>query len=249
MANTWIIGDIHGWKGKLDALLEREELVDVNYRWAAGKDTAVFIGDYVNRGPDGIGCIARVMQLQEDAAAAGGQVIPLIGNHDILLLAARVLDDDRFESALIENGGLRNDVSGLTLYQIDWLRSLPALAVVEDTLYLHADGKFYAEYGHTVAEVNTVFRHILTSDDADSWDRLLGQFAEHRAFLDEDAADVRRWLKPFGAQRLVHGHSPIYKIRGVPAEAVTGAMVYADGAAVNVDHCFYAGGYGFVFEA
>ena len=46
------------------------------------------MGDLVDHGPDGIGAVELVMRLQQQAARTGGRVQVLLGNHDMLLLAA-----------------------------------------------------------------------------------------------------------------------------------------------------------------
>jgi predicted phosphodiesterase len=51
---TVVIGDVHGNLRALDDLLAQ-----LGTRLAA-KDTAVFLGDYIDRGPDSRGCIDRM---------------------------------------------------------------------------------------------------------------------------------------------------------------------------------------------
>jgi len=75
---TFAVGDIHGHVRMLDALLDR-----LLARAAPG-DTLLFIGDYVDRGPDSCGVIEQVL-----AAAGGGwngRVVTLMGNHEDLML-------------------------------------------------------------------------------------------------------------------------------------------------------------------
>ena len=85
---TFIIGDIHGHCDKLAGLLRDAGLVDADLAWSGGDARLFLLGDYVDRGPDGIGVIDLLMGLGVEAAAAGGQVEALLGNHDVMLLAA-----------------------------------------------------------------------------------------------------------------------------------------------------------------
>ncbi|MBE7496747.1 MAG: serine/threonine protein phosphatase [Verrucomicrobiaceae bacterium] len=72
---TLVIGDIHGCSTALDALLER---------LAPGPDdTLVTLGDYVDRGPDSRGVIERLLQLEKST-----QLVPILGNHEILMIDA-----------------------------------------------------------------------------------------------------------------------------------------------------------------
>lgn len=70
----YAIGDIHGFSDQLDRALA---LIEAD----GGADAPiVFMGDYVDRGPDGRGVIERLMAGQ----AAGKPWTCLIGNHDLM---------------------------------------------------------------------------------------------------------------------------------------------------------------------
>lgn len=69
------IGDIHGCAAKLELLLQR-------LPFDRAHDRLVFLGDYLDRGPNAKGVLDQLCQLQGD----GVQVIPLMGNHEYLLL-------------------------------------------------------------------------------------------------------------------------------------------------------------------
>jgi len=76
---VYAIGDVHG---RLD-LLERLYLDIARHSEsdAAERKVLVHLGDYIDRGPDSKGVIARIM-----AGMAGFQSINLMGNHEELLL-------------------------------------------------------------------------------------------------------------------------------------------------------------------
>ncbi len=80
------IGDVHGAYEQLVALLQRADLVDGELRWNAGKTHLVFTGDLLDRGPGERKVLDLVMRLEDEAAAAGGQVHVLLGNHEVLNL-------------------------------------------------------------------------------------------------------------------------------------------------------------------
>lgn len=77
---TIAIGDIHGQRAALDDLLGR-----VLPLLAPG-DTLVFLGDYVDRGPDARGVLERLLEVE---ATAPCRVVCLRGNHEQWLLATR----------------------------------------------------------------------------------------------------------------------------------------------------------------
>ena len=82
------IGDVHGSYDKLLQLLRGTDLVDDGLSWTGGTDHLVLVGDMVDRGPDDRQVLDLVMRLQKEAAAAGGQVHALLGNHEVMNLSA-----------------------------------------------------------------------------------------------------------------------------------------------------------------
>lgn len=70
----YCIGDIQGCDGALGRLLD---LID----FSASRDTVYLLGDLVNRGPDSAAVLRRCM-------THGDALRPLLGNHDLHLLAA-----------------------------------------------------------------------------------------------------------------------------------------------------------------
>lgn len=58
--------------------------MDEKGRWIGGKAILVQMGDILDRGPDESDCLQRLLSLQAQARAAGGDVIMLLGNHEIM---------------------------------------------------------------------------------------------------------------------------------------------------------------------
>ncbi len=95
MAWTYALSDIHGCLTKLEGLMERCR--------ADGGDSAkfVFLGDYIDRGPDTRGVLEFVIGLQRRMPS---QVVCLCGNHEDLALNA--IDDARqIDQWVVYNGG------------------------------------------------------------------------------------------------------------------------------------------------
>ncbi|MBW2372963.1 MAG: serine/threonine protein phosphatase, partial [Deltaproteobacteria bacterium] len=65
----YVVGDIHGQRAKLEDLLERLPLEPA--------DRLVFLGDYVDRGPESRGVVDRLIEF-----SAERECIFLIGNHE-----------------------------------------------------------------------------------------------------------------------------------------------------------------------
>jgi len=253
---TYFIGDVHGQREKVERLLHDHHLVDSNLQWTGGDATLWLMGDFVDRGSDGIGVIDIIMKLQAEAKEYGGAVHALLGNHDILLLATHRFGEQpttgpggTFISDWLQCGGNPEDLARLRPHHIQWLTQLPALALMGDTLVVHADATFYTRYGTTIEAVNHAFRAILVSDDSAAWDQILEDFSERLHFMGEENAPVlMQFLTTFGATNLIHGHTPIPYVTKMEPVSVTTPLVYAEGKCVNVDGGMYMGGAGFVYQ-
>jgi hypothetical protein len=78
------VGDLHGDYAAWIAIARDARLIDGSNRWAGGKTTLVQLGDIPDRGPDTLRIIRHLQQLEREAAAAGGKVIALVGNHEAM---------------------------------------------------------------------------------------------------------------------------------------------------------------------
>ncbi|MFD7979747.1 metallophosphoesterase [Streptomyces sp. NPDC059071] len=251
----YVVGDVHGYLDELLEALRAQGLIDENGGWAAGNARLWFLGDFTDRGPDGIGVIDLVMRLSAEAAAAGGYCKALMGNHELLLIGAKRFGDTpvssgagtaTFQAAWLLNGGQKQDMDRLQDVHLQWMSRLDAVVEQDGHLLLHSDTTAYLEYGDTIEDVNDKVHEILNRNDADEvWD-LFRKFTKRFAFRDEAAGPqaVRELLGTYGGSRIVHGHSPIpYLLGQVGTEdgeegerpVVDGPHVYADGLAIAMD--------------
>ncbi len=270
---TYAIGDIHGCLDQLLALLHNAELTDEAGHWAARDAQLWFLGDFTDRGSNGMGVIDLVMRLEKEAVFEGGFVGALLGNHDVILQEVyhfgnhdvpsfgHVGKKVGFIDMWMKNGGKMADLERLTPERVSWLLNLPALAKVGNTLLMHADNTFYLNYGSSIEEVNKNVHAILTEHDMDTIDRLEDQFAKRLEFVAPEFAQLvnikdfeggfaraQKMLETFGGTKIVHGHTPIFRLLDRSPIEVTDAWEYQNGLCVNLDHCLYAGGEGFVYE-
>nr|WP_245727929.1 metallophosphoesterase [Streptomyces vietnamensis] len=250
----YVVGDVHGYLDELVAALRAQGLIDENGGWAAGNARLWFLGDFTDRGPDGIGVIDLVMRLSAEAAAAGGYCKALMGNHELLLIGAKRFGDTpvnsgagtaTFQAAWLLNGGQKHDMDRLQDVHLQWMSRLDAVVQEDDHLLLHSDTTAYLEYGDTIEDVNETVHEILNRNDADEvWD-LFRKFTKRFAFRDDGGPQaVQELLATYGGRRIVHGHSPIpYLLGQVGTEdgedgggpVVDGPHVYADGLAIAMD--------------
>jgi bis(5'-nucleosyl)-tetraphosphatase (symmetrical) len=105
----YAVGDIQGCSAAFDALLK-------SLHFRPSRDRLWLVGDLVNRGPDSLGVLRRVMEL-------GRSVTCVLGNHDLHLLATvaggrKLSPADTFDAVLAARDSRR---------LIDWLRRRPLM--------------------------------------------------------------------------------------------------------------------------
>jgi diadenosine tetraphosphatase ApaH/serine/threonine PP2A family protein phosphatase len=132
---TYAIGDIHGCHNLLAALLE-----GVRDHADGRAHHLVFLGDYIDRGPDSAAVVATVREMQ---ARSPDTVTCLMGNHEMMLLSAA--RDRSLTRWWLDNGG------GTTLESygaasprdlprdlLEWLATLPTQHEDARRIYVHA---------------------------------------------------------------------------------------------------------------
>src|SRR5262245_370880 len=141
---TFAVGDIHGCLDKLDRLLAACEA-------HAGTRPAryVFLGDYIDRGPQSRGVIDRLMAKQ---AARPGTVVCLRGNHEQMAIDAHARV--RAVPLWLANNALstlRNyDVMRISPEHLAWLNALP---------FCHDDGLRFFVHAGVDREVALAWEH------------------------------------------------------------------------------------------
>ncbi|GAA2823581.1 hypothetical protein GCM10010441_55080 [Kitasatospora paracochleata] len=247
----YVIGDVHGYLDELLAALHQQGLIDTEGHWSAGRSRVWFLGDFTDRGPDGIGVIDLVMQLAAEAAAAGGYCRALMGNHELLFLGAARYGDEPVQStagtasflaAWRLNGGQQHDLERLEPHHVSWLSRLPAMGIEDGHLMLHSDTTAYLEYGETIDDVNDAVHTLLADEGIDElWD-CFRKFTKRFAFRGQSGTmAAQELLSTYGGYRVVHGHSPIPYLTGTdhPDDGtpphVPGPYIYADELAIAMD--------------
>lgn len=100
------VGDVHGDIAPLRSILLRAALIDAADHWVGGDRTLVQTGDILDRGDDEKEAYELLWRLQTEAEAAGGRVVLLNGNHEVM----NVMGDMRY----VTPGGA-DDFAGLEL--------------------------------------------------------------------------------------------------------------------------------------
>ena len=167
MPSIWMIGDIQGCCGSLDTLLALPDIAEdpEAHFW--------FAGDLVNRGPESLTTLRRIMSL-------GDRAIAVLGNHDLHLLAM---------AAGVRRPGKKDTLDEVLAAPdakeiIDWLRFRPLAHYDYGHLLVHAGvlPQWDAEKTLTLAgEVQVALRsngwkkHLesMYGNSPDQWDERL----------------------------------------------------------------------------
>jgi serine/threonine protein phosphatase 1 len=132
---TLIIGDVHGCLEMLKRLVEK-----IDYR--PGQDSLIFLGDYIDRGPEAMGVVEYILSLSRLSSG----VHCLIGNHEAIFLDYL---EGRDRRSFILNGGTTTLQSyhaarGAAVDQLvpdthmNFYKSLKVYIELEDYLVVHA---------------------------------------------------------------------------------------------------------------
>jgi serine/threonine protein phosphatase 1 len=137
MERILAIGDVHGCNRRLRQLLDR---VEIDPR----TDALVFVGDYLDRGPDARGTIDTLL----DIKATHPNTVFLRGNHESMFL--NYYSEGHDEALFLYNGGMSTlDSYGLSLAEarrgsgfpeshLHFLSALPLVYETEQYLFVHA---------------------------------------------------------------------------------------------------------------
>ncbi|MGD9880052.1 MAG: metallophosphoesterase [Reyranella sp.] len=209
---VFAIGDVHGCATELGALLDGIARLAGE---TAGKRRLIYLGDMINRGPDGIGVLE---QWAESAETRGVDHIDrLMGNHEIMMMLA-VIGGPHADKA--ETMWLTKRMGGHIL--LDQMRArigkpkAPAnLALLSEALGDTVVHRLYGMRSH-VRLGNTLFVHGGLDPHADP-DEFLTRpwtiFTEARwAWINHGFLD---WKGGFGGTLVVHGHTPPDKHRAI----------------------------------
>ncbi len=186
MPKTWIIPDIHGCAATLQMLLD--QLIKPNKA-----DRLVFLGDYIDRGPDSKGVIDIIMTLQQ----GGYTVSALKGNHEescvnawkadknqrgFLGMKTKTMQQKEWEAfggkQTMQSFGVRR-ASEIPEKYIRWMDNLEFYVVTDTFVAVHAGLNFREE----------------------------DPFADKRSML--WIRDFRVLPERIGHRVLIHGHVPV----------------------------------------
>lgn len=94
---TYAIGDVHGHIDRF------RRAIDWVIQDAKNSEfTCVFLGDYIDRGPNSRECLSLVIDLTEE----NSKWVALMGNHELLMLNGLYYRMQNYEDTWLKNGGI-----------------------------------------------------------------------------------------------------------------------------------------------
>lgn len=182
-----IVGDIHGELGALQALLLHlgydEQGKHPDHR------TLVFVGDFVDRGPDSPGVVDLVQRLVE-----GGHACAIAGNHEINLLRHDAKDgagwyfEQRLASDQTKYSQFARATNMLQRARIEsFLNTLPIALEREDLRVIHA-----AWHQPDVDKVRAMPLGTARAE-YDRWENTAAEIARQRRIAETMAEEKRIW--------------------------------------------------------
>lgn len=146
----FVIGDIHGCAKALRTLIETIA--------PRAEDELVFLGDYVDRGPDSRDVVDQVIDLHDQC-----RVVALRGNHEIMLMGVALggLDD----TVWLANGGkatvtsYNGCLSKIPAQHLNFFQDLVPYYEMSDTICVHA-GYHHELAMHEQDDATTYWNHL-----------------------------------------------------------------------------------------
>jgi hypothetical protein len=223
------VGDLHGDLEATKAALVAGGVLDDKGHWSGGAATLVQTGDQLDRGDGERAILDLLDRLADEAKAAGGAVVALDGNHEVMNVQQdfRYVTEGGFKDFAGEPGASMSDPRVAKLPEAQRARGaafLPGgpearrlarrgiVAVIGDTVFVHGGVlPKHVRYGldRLNREVSAWMEgaapsppSIVTSEDGPIWTRL------YSAAPGEDECRVlREALDLAGAARMVVGHT------------------------------------------
>lgn len=221
------IADIHGDLDAFVGILQRARLIDANRKWSGGNTTTlVQTGDFLDRGPKAREVMDLLMALQKEAPR--GRVVVLMGNHEAMNIYGDlryVSDADYASFAEGKSDGRRRRCEAFQpggKYG-KWIRALPAVARVNDSIFLH--GGISPELASsTVEKINNGIASEIRAFDSyrkymveqqiarpcDNLDDLTSAARKALAGAGDDDAEILKSFLAYGGWLSFHADGPLW---------------------------------------
>lgn len=137
--SIYVVGDVHGRYDEMIHLLKKSKVVDNDLNWTAGSAHIVFLGDIFDRGNDVTKVLWFIYSLEDKAAAKGGKVHLVLGNHEIMTMTKDLRYLSRKERNIAIAHGLSYDklFHPIDSYLGAWLRTKVSILKIGQIVFAH----------------------------------------------------------------------------------------------------------------
>jgi len=223
------IGDLHGDLDKARRALRLAGAIDASDAWVGGKLVVVQTGDEIDRGDDDRKILDLIEKLKADAKKSGGEVLALVGNHELMNAAFdfRYVTPGAFKAFSDVTASDPNTATFLAQLEpntrgraaafapggryASLLSERPLFVKVGDSVFVHGGilpkhvayglDRMNDEVGAWFAGKKEKPPAVVVADDGPVWTRAYSAPGEERCKLLDDA------LQAMGVKRMVMGHT------------------------------------------
>ncbi len=211
-------GDVHGQYEPFVTILQHAGLIDENLNWTGSRDRVIQMGDILDRGPCVKETEALLDKMQAQAVRSGGEVIRLVGNHELEVLLSNftICGLDKEDAVLLRDKMTSQVLNGLLRAAYGYKGFLFTHAGVTRRLYKIFQLQLDDANAHNVAVlINLIFKESIRhqffkhpifniSASRAGTDKFGGIFWEDLIDLAESFTQSPVWQ--------VVGHTPIERI-------------------------------------
>ncbi|KAG0365125.1 Metallo-dependent phosphatase-like protein [Gamsiella multidivaricata] len=230
---TVAVGDLHSDLPQTLAVLQLAKVIDDYGNWSGGQDTLVQTGDIVDRGPDTIAVYNLFDKLRKQAREAGGKVVNVYGNHEVMNLGQdlRYVTEEDYASF----GGRQKRKEAWDV-KTGWLGKMIYsnfnITYVHNGHTVFSHGDMEPEWARLGVEtLNDLTREAIWKSNYRApvfqgtgpiWSR---SYATEEGGIEATCKRVEEVKKALGVNRLISGHTPQYRTGKILSICNGGYMV------------------------
>jgi len=229
---VYAVGDVHGQADALKLLIQKLEL--------QSDDHIIFLGDYVDRGPDWFEAVKYITELESIC-----QVTALWGNHDVLMYDSLKLFNDceicpdigseEKQQIWFYNGGRET------------YNKFVGLSAVDKQFTADFFGKLQVDIDLSVNDREYTLCHSLPGKISGSlWDAVWARLSWNKQgkIYCDSKIDVTALFENYKNRTIIHGHTPVFNYIDLSSDEQIGAFKYNLGDVAFIDIDLAAGSIG-----
>ncbi len=226
------ISDIEGNFDGFAGFLQKNGVIDAAFNWVFADGHLALLGDFTDRGANVIPTLWLVYKLEQEAAAQGGMVHYVLGNHEIMNIQGNfryaLPKYKKIAQEIGKHSDAKSNYKMLFAPQSElgtWLRTKNVAEKIGEYVFVHAGlSPEIPDHAAGFAEINSVVRknidqglynnpgpdekaNFLMGRKGPFWYR--GMAMEYKYYDKIKEPEFTRVLSHFGAKKVVIGHTVV----------------------------------------